>query len=109
VAEATRSIKSLISEATDTVEEGVQGAGSAKTAIHEIVDLSRQNGTTVQSIATSVEQQNSMMKTLKDKVLELKLIGQSTAAAAEEISVTMQSLVGTAQSLKKETDRIKTS
>ncbi|QKM65256.1 methyl-accepting chemotaxis protein [Polynucleobacter tropicus] len=109
VAEATRSIKSLISEATDTVEEGVHGAGSAKTAIHEIVDLSRQNGTTVQSIATSVEQQNSMMKTLKDKVLELKLIGQSTAAAAEEISVTMQSLVGTAQSLKKETDRIKTS
>ena len=109
VAEATRSIKSLISEATDTVEEGVQGAGSAKTAIHEIVDLSRQNGSTVQSIATSVEQQNSMMKTLKDKVLELKLIGQSTAAAAEEISVTMQSLVGTAQSLKKETDRIKTS
>ena len=109
VAEATRSIKSLISEATDTVEQGVQDAGSAKTAIHQIVDLSHQNGSTVQSIATSVEQQNSMMKTLKDKVLELKLIGQSTAAAAEEISVTMQALVGTAQSLKKETDRIKTS
>jgi len=109
VAEATRSIKSLISEATDTVEQGVEGAGNAKTAIHQIVDLSRQNGLTVQSIATSVEQQNAMMKTLKDKVLELKLIGQSTAAAAEEISVTMQALVGTAQSLKKETDRIKTS
>lgn len=107
VAEATRSIKSLIGEATESVEAGVQGASAAKQSIHQIVELSRQNGVTVQGIATSVEQQNAMMHTLKERVLDLKTIGQTTALAAEEISQTMQSLVNISQDLKKETDRIK--
>lgn len=107
VAEATRSIKALIGEATESVEAGVQGASVAKQSIHQIVELSRQNGVTVQGIATSVEQQNAMMHTLKERVLDLKTIGQTTAQAAEEISQTMQSLVHISQDLKKETDRIK--
>ena len=107
VAGATRSIKALIGEATESVEAGVQGANEAKLSIHQIVELSRQNGVTVQGIATSVEQQNAMMHTLKERVLDLKLIGQTTAHAAEEISQTMHGLVQISQDLKKETDRIK--
>jgi methyl-accepting chemotaxis protein len=107
VASATRSIKSLIGEATESVEQGVQGANEAKLSIRQIVELSRQNGLTVQGIATSVEQQNAMMQMLKERVLDLKAIGKTTAEAAEEISVTMQSLVNMSQGLKKETDRIK--
>jgi len=107
VADATRSIKALIGEATESVEAGVQGANEAKLSIHQIVELSRQNGVTVQGIATSVEQQNAMMHTLKERVLDLKVIGQTTANAAEEISQTMHGLVHISQDLKKETDRIK--
>jgi methyl-accepting chemotaxis protein len=107
VAGATRSIKALIGEATESVEAGVQGATEAKLSIHQIVELSRQNGVTVQGIATSVEQQNAMMHTLKERVLDLKAIGQTTANAAEEISHTMHGLVQISQDLKKETDRIK--
>ena len=107
-AEATRSIKSLIDEATQSVEQGVVGADVAKSSVHQIVNLSRQNGLTVQSIATSVEQQNAMMQMLKERVLNLKQLGQVTSEAADEISVTMKSLVGVAENLKKETDRIRT-
>ena len=107
-ANATRSIKSLIDEATESVEQGVHGADVAKASIHQIVNLSRQNGMTVQSIATSVEQQNAMMQMLKERVLDLKQLGHVTSEAADEISVTMKSLVSIAENLKKETDRIRT-
>ena len=93
---------------TESVEQGVHGADVAKASIHQIVNLSRQNGMTVQSIATSVEQQNAMMQMLKERVLDLKQLGHVTSEAADEISVTMKSLVSIAENLKKETDRIRT-
>lgn len=107
VAEATRSIKQLISEATDSVQQGVEGSNEAQTSIKSIVELSQQNGMNVQAIAASIEEQSSMMKMLKDRVEDLKLVGNTTASAAEEISMTMKALEGMTQQLKASTDQIK--
>jgi methyl-accepting chemotaxis protein len=109
VANATRSIKELIIEASDSVNQGVETANVAHTSIAQIVELSRQNGTNVQGIATSVEEQNAMMQMVKERVLNLQQLGQTTSTVAEDISLTMQKLVQIAQNLKKETDVLKTS
>jgi methyl-accepting chemotaxis protein len=109
VAEATRSIKTLIIEATDSVSEGVASANEAHQSVARIVELSHQNGSNVMAIATSVEEQNAMMQMLKERVNELKEIGATTAAASQQISVTMEGLMSIAHSLKTETDRLKTS
>ena len=108
VADATRSIRGLILEATESVQLGVDGANVAQSSIHSIVDLSQQNGMTVQTIAAAIEEQSSMMQVLKERVHDLKTVGQTTASAAEEISATMKSLSLLAQHLKSEADRIRT-
>ena len=107
VAEATRSIKQLIGEATDSVQQGVDGSIEAQSSIKSIVELSQQNGLNVQAIAASIEEQSSMMKMLKERVEELKLVGNTTASAAEEISMTMKALESMTQQLKSSTDQIK--
>ena len=49
-----------------------------------------------------------MAQVIKDRVLELHMVGQTTAGAAEEISATMASLTSMALRLKAETGRIRT-
>jgi methyl-accepting chemotaxis protein len=74
----------------------------------QIVHMSQQSGETIQSIAASIEEQSAMMQLLKDRVVRLQTVAQTTASASEEISATMQSLTGMAQHLQTETDRIRT-
>ena len=74
----------------------------------EIVSMSQQSGETVQSIAAAIEEQSSMMQLLKDRVIRLQTVAQTTASASEEISATMKSLTVLAQRLKSETDRLRT-
>ena len=108
VAGATRSIKQLTNEATEAVQEGVDISNRAQLSMRSIVEMSQQNGLNVQSIAASIEEQSSMMAMLRVRVDELKLVGNTTASAAEEISMTMKALEGMTQSLKASTDQIKT-
>lgn len=107
VAGATQEIRGLVQEATATVSSGVETATVAKTAMGGIVDMSQQSGETVQSIAAAIEEQSSMMQLLKDRVLRLQTVAQTTASASEEISATMQALTTLSQHLKSETDRIR--
>ena len=109
VAQATREIRSLVQEATTTVTSGVETATEATGAMAGIVRMSQQSGETVQSIAAAIEEQSSMMNLLKDRVVRLQSVAQTTASASEEISATMQSLADLSQHLKSETDRLRTS
>ncbi|MEI7606625.1 MAG: methyl-accepting chemotaxis protein [Rhodospirillaceae bacterium] len=108
VAGATRDIRGLVDEATESVKSGVMAAGEARGAIDRIVDTSRESGETVQAIASAIDEQNAMAHLLKDRVNHLHMVGQTTAGAAEEISATMASLTAMALELKNETDRIRT-
>ncbi len=108
VAGATREIRALVQEATSAVGSGVTTAGEARTAMGQIVHMSQQSGETIQSIAASIEEQSAMMQLLKDRVVRLQSVAQTTASASEEISATMQSMTILAQHLHTETDRIRT-
>ena len=108
VAGATRDIRGLVDEATESVKSGVAAAGEARTSIDKIVDTSQESGRTVETIAAAIDEQNAMAQLLKERVLHLHMVGQTTAGAAEEISATMASLTAMAKDLKRETDRIRT-
>ena len=108
VASATRDIRGLVGQVTESVKIGVAAAGEARTAIDRIVGTSRESGETVQAIASAIDEQNAMAHLLKDRVTHLHMVGQTTAGAAEEISATMAALSAMARELKAETDRIRT-
>ncbi|PUE36079.1 methyl-accepting chemotaxis protein [Limnohabitans sp. Jir72] len=108
VAVATREIRSLVQEATSTVDSGVETAGEAKSAMVQIVGMSQQSDETIQSIAAAIEEQSAMMQLIKDRVVRLQTVAQTTASASEEISATMQSLTALSQHLQSETDRLRT-
>jgi methyl-accepting chemotaxis protein len=108
VAGATREIRALVQEATAAVGSGVSTASEARSSMGQIVHMSQQSGETIQSIAASIEEQSAMMQLLKDRVVRLQTVAQTTASASEEISATMQSLTGMARHLQAETDRIRT-
>lgn len=82
-------------------------AQEARGSIRRIVETSQENGTTAQAIAAAIDEQNAMAQVLKDRVISLTMVGQSTAGAAEEISATMSSLTDMAQRLKTEIERLK--
>ncbi|CAK0766423.1 methyl-accepting chemotaxis protein [Azospirillaceae bacterium] len=108
VAQATRDIRILAEETTENVRSGVSAAGEARGSISQIVETSRESGQTVQAIAAAIDEQNAMVHMLKERVVHLKMVGQTTAGAAEEISATMASLTEMAQVLKAEADSIRT-
>ena len=107
VAVATRDIRGLVDEATESVRSGVVASGEARAAIYRLVTTSRESGETVQAIAAAIDEQNAMAQVLKDRVLHLHMVGQTTAGAAEEISATMNSLTAMARHLNAEADRIR--
>ncbi len=107
VATATRDIRALIEQADGSVQTGVNAAQAAGSAITQIVGSARESGATVQAIAAAIDEQNAMAQVLKDRVIHLHMVGQTTAGAAEEISATMGSLSEMAQRLKAASGRIR--
>jgi len=108
VAQATRDIRSLVLEATQSVEAGVGTAVEARSSMGRIVDLAQHSGHTIKSIAAAIEEQSAMAKLIRERVAHLQTVGQTTAAAAEEISATMKVMSGMAQHLQAEAERIRT-
>lgn len=108
VAQATRNIRGLVDETTESIRTGVAVAGEARSSITKIVEVSQESSVTSQSIAAAIEEQNAMAQVLKEQVLHLQMVGQTTAGAAEEISATMNALTTMARELRAETDRIRT-
>lgn len=105
---ATQDIGTLVRETTAGVQSGVKAAGETSQAMSRIVDASRDSGATAQSIAAAIDEQNAMIRLLKERVEQLTMAGQTTAGAAEEISATMSALAALAQRLQAETARIRT-
>jgi methyl-accepting chemotaxis protein len=108
VAQATRDIRGLVDETTESVKSGVSAAEEARASIERIVETSRESGETVQAIAAAIDEQNAMTHLLKDRVLHLHSVGQTTAGAAEEITATMDALSAMTRHLKTEAERVRT-
>ncbi|CAK0770757.1 methyl-accepting chemotaxis protein [Gammaproteobacteria bacterium] len=107
VSHATRDIRSLIEDAINHVQTGVNAAQAANSAITQIVASAHESDATIQAIAAAVEEQSATTQDLKEQVNRLHATGESTAAAAEEISSTMAALDEMARNLKTESERIR--
>ncbi len=85
-------IGEITAAAAQRVHSGLRTAESIAGSIRSIGDIVRRNEALVSAIATSVEQQQSVVADIRLSVKELNNIGQANASASEEIAVTMHQL-----------------
>jgi methyl-accepting chemotaxis protein len=85
-------IGEIIGAAGERVQSGLKMAHDISNSIGAIGDIVRRNEGLVAAIATSVEQQQSVIADIRLSVNELNNIGQANASASEEIAVTMHQL-----------------
>ena len=91
-AAAARDIGTLIGEATGGVQRAVGGVGAARGTMERIADAATRSGDTTGAIAAAITEQSSAVQLLSQRVDDLRESGQGNAAAAEEISATMEDL-----------------
>lgn len=89
---AAHDIEQIIAESTQMVHQGVGTTAEARTAIERIAEAARDSGGTVQAISAAMSQQAGAVKDLHERLSALRLGSQANAAAAEEISATMEEL-----------------
>ncbi len=89
---AVRDIESIVAESGQTVREGVATAGEARGSIERIAEAARDSGGAVQAISAAMAQQSVAVQELVRRLTELRSGSEGNAAAAEEISATMEEL-----------------
>jgi len=82
-------IAELVKKATDQAQRGVAGAGKVSANMLDIAEAVRKNDKLIGAIATAMEEQQTTVSKINGNVSELTRIGQSNAAASEEITATM--------------------
>ena len=90
---AARDIAAIITTAVDDIGRSAQDADAASAAIGEVVTATRKAGVNVAAITEAIAAQSDEIVDLSRRIEDLQAGGQETAAAAEEISVTMDNLV----------------
>ncbi|PWC39466.1 MCP four helix bundle domain-containing protein [Azospirillum sp. TSO35-2] len=89
---AVRDIEVIVAESGATVREGVATAGEARGSIERIAEAARDSGGAVQAISAAMAQQTVAVQELVRRLSELRAGSEGNAAAAEEISATMEEL-----------------
>lgn len=89
---AVRDIESIVAESGQTVREGVATAGEARGSIERIAEAARDSGGAVQAISAAMAQQTVAVQELVRRLSDLRAGSEGNAAAAEEISATMEEL-----------------
>ena len=102
---AARDIEALILEAGQGVRRTVDGVAEARQTIERIAEEAGAAGGASNVIAAAISEQASAVRLLSQRSDELREGGQSTAAAVEEISVTMEELARMAHRTRTEMSR----
>ncbi len=89
---AVTDIANLTAEASHNVYGGITAAAETKSSIERIAQAARESEQTVHSIASAIIQQAAAVQQLSTNVAEVEERGEGNAAAATEISATMESL-----------------
>lgn len=89
---AARDIGTLITGSMQSVRISVNNAKETRTAIEQIAKASQDSGGAVQAIAAALTQQSQAIEWISEKVHKVQMSSESNAAAAEEISHTMEQL-----------------
>lgn len=89
---AVRDIEGIVAESARTVRDGVATVGEARGAIDRIADAAHESGEAVQAISAAMAQQTAAVQELAHRLSDLRISSEGNAAAAEEISATMEEL-----------------
>ncbi len=103
--ELAQEIGELVRAATDESQRGVQMVEDVSGAMDRISDGVRRSDSLTAAIATSMEQQQTTVIDINESVDGLTQIGQSNAAAAEEITSTMVDLSRLAEQSRNQVER----
>ena len=102
---AAKDIDALILEAGQGVQRTVGGVAEARRTMERIAEEAGGAGTASGVIAAAISEQAGAVRLLSQRSGELRENGQSTAAAIEEISVTMEELARMAHRTRTEMSR----
>ena len=102
---AARDIEALILEAGQGVRRTVDGVAGARRTIERIAEEAGGAGAAANVIAAAISEQAGAVRLLSQRSDELREGGESTAAAVEEISVTMEELARMAHRTRTEMSR----
>lgn len=102
---AVRDIEAIVAESSRTVHDGVTTAGEAKSAIDRIAIAAHDSGIAVQAISSAMVQQSSAVQELVRRLSELRTGSEGNAAAAEQISATMEDLARMVHRARTQVDR----
>ncbi|MFS4460741.1 methyl-accepting chemotaxis protein [Bdellovibrio sp. HCB2-146] len=99
-AEAAKDITSLISDSVDRVERGSDKAGSSSRNLNEIVSSIKKVSSLNGEISAASDEQSTGIQQISKAMNQLDQSIQTNAAAAEEISATVQEILNQAIVMK---------
>jgi methyl-accepting chemotaxis protein len=94
----------VINSSGQKIRLGVHAMQETQAVMAKIAQAAEASEINVQSISVAIVQQSSAVKTITERVNELRVSSGATASAAEEISSTMNHL---AQAVKETADKVK--
>ena len=104
VTSSANSIGNVINSSGQKIRLGVHAMQETQAVMAKIAQAAQASEVNVQSISVAIVQQSSAVKTITERINELRISSGATASAAEEISSTMNHL---AQSVKETADKVK--
>ena len=104
VAQQIGTLAEEVTISAQKIRQGVHTLQDTQTAMKQIAQAAQASEVNVQSISVAIVQQSSAVKTITERVNELRISSGATASAAEEISSTMNHL---AQAVKETADKVK--
>jgi methyl-accepting chemotaxis protein len=107
VSASARDIGGVISSSGQKVRLGVHATQETQMAMEQISQAAQSNENTVQDISAAIVQQSAAVKSLSERVGEIRLSSEATASAAEEISATMIHLADSVRDTATQAKRFK--
>ena len=104
---SARDIGGVISSSGQKIRLGVHATQETQAAMEQIAQAAQTSETNVQGISVAIIQQSAAVKSLTERVSEIRISSEATASASEEISATMTHLAQTVRDTAAQAKRFK--
>ncbi|HEY9845890.1 MAG TPA: methyl-accepting chemotaxis protein, partial [Candidatus Caenarcaniphilales bacterium] len=103
----TGSVMTAMEEGTQQVIEGTRLAEQAKRSLQDIIQVSSHIDTLIGSITAATVEQTQTSRAMAQVMQSVELTAQETSQEAQQVSGSLQNLVGVAQELQTSVERFK--
>ncbi len=103
----TSEVVEAMEQGTSEVVEGTRSVEDAKRSLSQILDVSRQIDTLVQSISSATVSQVQTSQTVTNSMKEIAKVSERTSNASRQVSQSLQETVGISQELQATVDTFK--